>query len=172
MQASGAPRRGIYTHVWRPWDERATPSAVTAREGGRSSIPETPMMESRGRGVLDTPHARGTTTFGGGASAQLPTLRPPPPSQLPRIGKPKRAHPSGVLVQNQRAGDRRLGALAAVFAFAEPAVDADRRALGFFQVHSGCIDQARGMADFATEPDGKPRLGLRVRRHRAAHHLR
>jgi hypothetical protein len=28
---------------------------VIAREGGRSSIPETPVMESRSRGVLDTP---------------------------------------------------------------------------------------------------------------------
>jgi hypothetical protein len=28
---------------------------VIAREGGRSSIPETLMMESRGRGVLDRP---------------------------------------------------------------------------------------------------------------------
>jgi hypothetical protein len=38
-------------------DERATLSAVIVRESGRSSIPETLMMESRGRGVLDTPHA-------------------------------------------------------------------------------------------------------------------
>jgi hypothetical protein len=28
--------------------------AVIAREGGQSSIPETPAMESKGRGVLDT----------------------------------------------------------------------------------------------------------------------
>jgi hypothetical protein len=34
---------------------RATPSVVIAREGGRSSIPETPVMESRSRGVLDRP---------------------------------------------------------------------------------------------------------------------
>jgi hypothetical protein len=32
---------------------------------GRSSIPKTPMMESRGRGILDTRHARGMTTSGG-----------------------------------------------------------------------------------------------------------
>src|SRR6478752_3892336 len=33
------------------------------REGGEmgSSIPETPVIESISRGVLDTPHARGTT---------------------------------------------------------------------------------------------------------------
>jgi hypothetical protein len=30
-------------------------SVVIAREGGRSSIPETPVMESRSRGVLDRP---------------------------------------------------------------------------------------------------------------------
>jgi hypothetical protein len=37
--------------------ERATPQVVIARDGGRSSILETPMMEPRSRGVLDTPHA-------------------------------------------------------------------------------------------------------------------
>ncbi len=36
---------------------------VIVREGGRSSIPETPMIESIGRSVLDTPHARGMTVF-------------------------------------------------------------------------------------------------------------
>src|SRR5438552_8596094 len=51
-------------------------------------------------------------------------------SQLPRIGERKRRHPPWVLVEDQGAGDRRLGALAAVFAPAEPAVAADRRALG------------------------------------------
>src|SRR2546429_1926045 len=35
--------------------ERATFSVVIAREGGRSSIPETPVMESRSCGVLDRP---------------------------------------------------------------------------------------------------------------------
>jgi hypothetical protein len=45
--------------VWQ--HERATFPAVIAREGGRSSIPETPAMQSRGRGVLVTPHARGMT---------------------------------------------------------------------------------------------------------------
>ena len=34
---------------------RATPTAVIAREGGRSSIPEPPVMESRSRGVPCTP---------------------------------------------------------------------------------------------------------------------
>jgi hypothetical protein len=36
-------------------------SVVIARKGGRSSIPETSMMESSGRSVLVTPHARGMT---------------------------------------------------------------------------------------------------------------
>jgi hypothetical protein len=39
----------------------ATLSTVIVREGGRSSIPETLMIESKSRGVLDTPHARGMT---------------------------------------------------------------------------------------------------------------
>ena len=34
---------------------------VIARESGRSSIPETSVIEPRSRGVLDTPHARGMT---------------------------------------------------------------------------------------------------------------
>jgi hypothetical protein len=40
------------------------PLTVVAREGGRSSIPETAAMESRSFGVLDTPHARGMTSTG------------------------------------------------------------------------------------------------------------
>src|SRR4051812_7832167 len=67
-------------------------SLVIAREGGRSSIPETPVIESTGRGVLDAPPSRGMTN-GGGATA---------PSQLPCIRKRKRAHPPRVLIQNQR----------------------------------------------------------------------
>jgi hypothetical protein len=38
-----------------------SPSVVIVREGGRSSIPETPVIEPKGRSVLDTPPARGTT---------------------------------------------------------------------------------------------------------------
>src|SRR5665213_3774008 len=86
-----------------------------------------------------------------------PSWQPAPPlgdyaaavlSQFPRIGKCERGHPARVLVEDQRAGDRRLGALAAVLALAEPAVDADRRAFGFLQIHAGGVDQAGGMADF------------------------
>jgi hypothetical protein len=36
-------------------NERDTLSAVIVRESGRSSIPETLMIESRGRGVLERP---------------------------------------------------------------------------------------------------------------------
>ncbi len=36
-------------------------SAVIVREGGRSSIPETAVLEQRGRRVLDAPPARGMT---------------------------------------------------------------------------------------------------------------
>src|SRR5439155_8717000 len=85
------------------------------------------------------------------------------PSQLPRIRKRKRAHPPRVLVQNQRPRDRRLGALAAVFAFEELAVYADRRARGFLQVHPGGVNMFRRMADFARQTDRKARLRLRLR---------
>src|ERR1700736_229522 len=94
------------------------------------------------------------------------------PSQLARIGEHKRRHPPCVLIEDQGAGDRRLGALATVFAFAEPAVDADRRTLGFLQIQSAGIDELGGMADFATKPDRKTRLCLRVRRNLPPHHLR
>jgi hypothetical protein len=36
--------------------------SVIVREGGRSSIPEKVVMESKSRGVLDTPPSRGMTT--------------------------------------------------------------------------------------------------------------
>src|SRR5450756_54764 len=39
--------------------------AVVVRESGRSSIPETAVIESTSRGVLDTPPSRGTTTVCG-----------------------------------------------------------------------------------------------------------
>jgi hypothetical protein len=49
-------------------------SVVVARACGRSSIPETPMMEPRGRDVLVTPHARGMTPVR--ARVHLTTLLP------------------------------------------------------------------------------------------------
>ena len=63
--------RAIATRSAGGWGEGAhfvipeltrSPSIVIAREGGRSSIPEAPVMEPRSRSVLDTPHARGMTT--------------------------------------------------------------------------------------------------------------
>src|SRR5690349_9723227 len=89
--------------------------------------------------------------------------------QLPCIGERKRRHPPRVLVEDQGAGDRRLGALAAILAFAEPAVDADRRALGFLQVHAGGVDQLGGMTDLAAEPDRKARLWLWMGSDKPAH---
>src|SRR4051794_38275110 len=83
-------------------------------------------------------------------------------SQLSGVRERERRHPPRGLVEDQRPCDRRLGALAAIFALAKPAVDADRRALGFFQVDAGGIDQLGGMADFATKPDRKARLRLRM----------
>src|SRR5262245_14462963 len=119
---------------------------------GRPSIPETSAIEPMGRGVLDTPHARGMT---GECEARVA------PSQLPRIGKRKRTYPPRVLVQDQRARDRRLGALAAVLALAKPAVDADRCAFRLLQIHAGGIDEFRRMADLAAETNRKARLRLR-----------
>ena len=52
-QASGASRREIVDAY----------SVVIVREGGRSSTPETSMMETMGRGVLDAPPARGMTVL-------------------------------------------------------------------------------------------------------------
>jgi hypothetical protein len=46
----------------------ASYSVVIVREGGRSSIPETQMIEPISRGVLDTPPSRGMT---------IPNLAPP-----------------------------------------------------------------------------------------------
>jgi hypothetical protein len=47
--------------------KRVAPSSVIAREGGRSSIPETLLAERSGRGVLDAPLSRGMTTSPGTA---------------------------------------------------------------------------------------------------------
>jgi hypothetical protein len=54
MQNSDATRREIV----------ASYSAVIVREGGRSSIPETAVIEPIIRGVLDPPPARGMTRSG------------------------------------------------------------------------------------------------------------
>src|SRR4051794_25050778 len=100
--------------------------------------------------------------------APLPTLRLLK-LQLPRIAERERTHPPRILIQNQRPGDRRFGALAAVFALAQPAVDADRRALGFLQVDAGGVDQPRGGTDFTAQAGGEARLRVRGWRHRPPH---
>src|SRR5690349_16667300 len=91
--------------------------------------------------------------------------------QLPRIGERKRCHAPRVLVQDQRARDRRLGTLAAILALAKPAIDADRRALGFLEVHATRVDQLRCMTDFTPEPDRKARLWVWMGSDKPAHHL-
>src|SRR5882672_2789913 len=53
LHNSGEPRRGIAKTYHE--DERAAFSAVIAREGGRPSITEALIRESRGRGGLDRP---------------------------------------------------------------------------------------------------------------------
>src|SRR6478735_9023971 len=59
----------------------------------------------------------GTTLIDAVATtAQRRSLR----SQLPCIAEGERGDAAGVFIKDQRAGDWRLGALAAVFAFAEP----------------------------------------------------
>src|SRR6185436_14378340 len=62
FQTSGATRRGIV----------ASYSVVIVREGGRSSIPETLMIESIGRGVLGHPPARVTTVVRGANQNRSP----------------------------------------------------------------------------------------------------
>src|SRR5262245_36795306 len=52
---------------------------VIAREGGRPSIPEKPMIERRDRGVLDHPHARVMTTSATGEALPPRRLRRLPP---------------------------------------------------------------------------------------------
>src|SRR5260370_31497400 len=72
---------------------------------GRPSIPEAVVIDSRSRGVLDTPPARGTTTWCGAA-------RPHPP-RLPRVAVVKQAMPLPnapvdiiALAKDLRAGSR------------------------------------------------------------------
>src|SRR5258708_40199605 len=61
----------------------ATLPTVIVREGGRSSIPETLVIETRSRGVLDPPHVRGMTTL---VSLRGAT-RPPELNERPRRPK-------------------------------------------------------------------------------------
>jgi hypothetical protein len=51
------PAKGRRPHRHRPPTGRPNGRPMTD-SGGRSSIPEAAVIESRGRGVLDTPHSR------------------------------------------------------------------------------------------------------------------
>jgi hypothetical protein len=66
LQDSGASCRGIaklrLMNTGAPHSHSSSPGLT-----GRSSIPEAAVIEPRGRGELDTPHARGMTTFDGDA---------------------------------------------------------------------------------------------------------
>ena len=84
----------------------------------------------RGIAISDSRHCRRTTMTWTAFALQLPC-----------IAERERTHPPCRLVQDQRPGDRRLGALGAVFALAQPAIDADRCALGLLQVHACRIDE-------------------------------
>src|SRR5260370_28142512 len=66
----------------------ATLSLVVAREGGRSSIPETSMIKPRGRGVLDAPPSRGMTLLSGSLDVWL--LRRSTHGRPARRAAPKR----------------------------------------------------------------------------------
>src|SRR3981081_1585189 len=70
LQTSGAMRR----------ENADTYSAVIVCEGGRSSIPETSMIEPIGRGVLDHPPSRVTTAA---REATPTTSLHPSPRQIP-----------------------------------------------------------------------------------------
>src|SRR3569623_2759591 len=83
----------------------------------------------------------------------------------------ERRHVPCVLVENKRPRQRRLGALAAIFPLAQPAVDADRRALGTVDVVARRIDELGGMANLAAAPDGETRLHMRPRHGGAAQRL-
>jgi hypothetical protein len=54
--------------------ERAVVRSVIVREGGRSSIPEKVMMESKSRGVLDHPLSRVMTATDSIRMASMPLL--------------------------------------------------------------------------------------------------
>src|SRR5690242_2668190 len=76
MQTSGSSCREI----------AASYSTVIVREGGRSSIPETVVIEPKSRGVLDPPPSRGTTTCFVAAPRRLRNLHIEP--QNPRQHAP------------------------------------------------------------------------------------
>ncbi len=65
----------------------AMPKTVIAREGGRSSIPETVMAETRGRGVPSRPVKPGAGSVPGASAQSWPSsVSPPETSTLPGAG--------------------------------------------------------------------------------------
>src|SRR3974390_3288591 len=119
-----------------PAVKRAPPSAFSAARFFLSCTLCQSILESVST-IGDTPDSRATVSRRRGCEmAQMRRA-----SQLPRIRKRKRTHPPRILIQDQGPRDRRLGALAAILALAEPAIDADRRALGFLEIRAGRIDQ-------------------------------
>src|SRR5829696_8012748 len=82
MQTSGDRRR----------ENAKSYSVVIVREGGRSSIPETAVIEPRSRSLLDTPHARGMTTVVFRVSAVLDKRDPMAPSRPPHPAPPPAPH--------------------------------------------------------------------------------
>ena len=69
---------------------RHTPQSSSPGLTGRPSIPETPVIEPRSRGVLDTPLARGMTTYRGrerGANPDFVIAR----SGLSAVAQPAKA---------------------------------------------------------------------------------
>src|SRR3569623_2316413 len=84
----------------------------------------------------------------------------------------ERRHVPCVLVETKRPRQRRLGALAAIFPLAQPAVDDDRRALGAVEIEAGRVDELRGVTDFAAQADGETRLYMRPRHGGPAQRLR
>src|SRR3954454_24233606 len=143
--------------------ERRGRIASSMRSEIEGPRPLTPTLSHKGRGS--------SPPFGRALARPVAQLHDPT-SQLPCIAERERGDATGVFVEDQGAGDWRFGPLAAIFALEEPAIYADRRALGLLEVHPGSVDQSRRMTNFTAEPDGETWLRQRVRRHRTAHHLR
>ncbi len=65
-----------------------------------------------------------------------------------------------MFVQTQIAIDRGCGPLVAIMALAQAAINPDRRIARFdIKINAARINQALGMADLATQPDGELVVG-------------
>ena len=121
MQTSGAARR----------ENADTHSAVIVREGGRSSIPEAAVIESRSRSVLDTPHSRSMTAVRVTTDLRGKCLRDEPgrPAAAPRISSSFAVPGSGFVLRRVLA-QHAFVALQSPFAIrplGEPVGDSDLR---------------------------------------------